>query len=84
MNSSGKRKVNKLWIVTNRGGENIKPLNYFGYRIPVFFTKKDAVRAKEELDATDKIHANQKSRFERQIFPCEISFTLPPTTKKRV
>lgn len=64
----------KIWIVTNRGGKNLKPLNYFGYRIPVYFTKKEAYLAKQELDNKDPIHANQKVIFERKVLPATISY----------
>lgn len=64
------------FAVTNQGGKMLKPMNYFGYRIPVFFTKKEAVVAKEELDSKDEpLEVRKRSNgFERKVVRLEIYY----------
>lgn len=64
------------FAVTNRGGKLLKPLNYFGYRIPIFFTKKEAIQAKIELDSKDtKAEISKRFLgFERKVVRVEIYF----------
>lgn len=75
----------RLWMITNRGGKHLKPLNYFGYKLPIFFTKKEATAELKSMDKDDELKEKNRGKtlkgqklFQRQIYPCTITYTPNP------
>lgn len=64
-----------VWVVTNLGGKNLVFQNYLG-RLPIFFTKKEAQKELEKLNATDKVHPNQTRKFERKIIKAVLTYNV--------